>query len=52
MDKDFAKGYEEGFESFKTSESFTVRTNKGDWEKARKVLAKVLDIEAEDFDKL
>jgi len=52
MDKDFAKGYEEGFETFKTSKSFTVRANKGDWEKAREVLAKVLDTEAEDFDKL
>jgi len=52
MDKDFAKGYEEGFETFKTSKSFTVRANKGDWEKAREVLAKAPDTEAEDYDKL
>ncbi len=51
-DKDFAKGYEEGFENFKTNKIFAERAEKGDWEKAREFLAKVPDIEAEDYDKL
>ncbi len=50
-DKDFAKGYEEGFEIFKTNKIFAERAEKGNWENAREVLAKVPDIEAEDYDK-
>lgn len=38
--------------SWKTRKSFTERAEKGDWKKARKILSKAPDIEAEDFDKL
>ena len=51
-DKDFAKDYEEGFENFKTNKDFAERAEKGNWEKAREVLAKACDTEAEDYDKL
>lgn len=32
--------------------TFAERAKRGDWEKAREILAKAPDIEAEDFDKL
>ncbi len=51
-DKEFAKNYDEGFEHFKTSKTFTERAKKGNWEKAREILAKAPDTEAEDDDKL
>jgi len=51
-DKDFAKDYEEGFENFKTDKSFAERAEKGNWENAREVLAKVFDVEADNYDKL
>jgi hypothetical protein len=51
-DKEFAEDYDEGFEIFKLNKSFTERAEKGDWEKAREVLAKVPDVESEDYDKL
>lgn len=35
-----------------TGKSFIERAKKGDWEKARKILAKAPDVEAEEFDKL
>lgn len=38
--------------SWKTGKSFTERAEKGDWEKAREILAKAPDTEPEDFDKL
>ncbi len=38
--------------SWTTGKSFTERAKKGDWKKAREILAKAPDIEAEDFDKL
>ena len=47
-DKEFAKDYEEGFEDFKENKTF----NKGDWKKAREILAKAPNVAAEDFDKL
>lgn len=47
-DKEFTKDYEEGFEDLKEDKTF----KKGDWKKARKILAKAPDVEAEDFDKL
>ncbi len=51
-DKDFAENYDEGFDNFKVGTSFTKRAEQGEWEKAREVLAKAPDIEAEDYDKL
>jgi hypothetical protein len=38
--------------SWNTGKSFTEHAKKGDWEKAREILAKAPDIEAEEFDKL
>ena len=38
--------------SWNVGKSFNERAERGDWEKAREVLAKAPDIEAEDFDKL
>ena len=38
--------------SWETVKSFTERAKKGDWEKAREILAKSPDIEPEDYDKL
>ena len=38
--------------SWNTGKSFAERAGKGDWEKAREILAKAPDIEAEDYDKL
>ncbi len=38
--------------SWEIGKTFTERAEKGDWEKARKVLAKVSDVEPEDYDKL
>ena len=38
--------------SWNTGKSFAERAEKGDWEKAREILAKAPDIEAEDYDKL
>jgi hypothetical protein len=38
--------------SWNVGESFNERAERGDWEKAREVLAKVPDVEAEDYDKL
>ncbi len=51
-DEDFAKDYEEGFENFKSGETFAKRAKEGDWGKAREILAKSPDVEAEDLDKL
>ena len=51
-DKEFAENYDESFEIFKTKRSFTERAEKGDWEKAREILAKITNVEAEDYDKL
>ena len=51
-DEDFAKDYDEGFENFKIGETFAERARKGDWEKARELLAEAPDIEADDYDKL
>jgi len=38
--------------SWEIGKTFTERAERGDWEKAREVLAKAPDIEAEDYDKL
>lgn len=38
--------------SWNIGKSFAERAENGDWEKAREILAKVPDVEAEDFDKL
>lgn len=38
--------------SWNVGKSFNERAERGDWEKARAVLAKAPDIEAENFDKL
>jgi predicted nucleic acid-binding protein len=38
--------------SWEIGKTFTERAKKGDWKKAREVLAKAPDIEAEDYDKL
>ena len=38
--------------SWNTGEVFTERAARGDWQKARKILANVPDVEPEDFDKL
>jgi hypothetical protein len=38
--------------SWNVGQTFTERAQKGDWEKARKVLAKAPDAEPEDYDKL
>ncbi len=38
--------------SWNVGKSFTERAKKGDWKKAREVLAKAPDVEAEDFDRL
>ena len=38
--------------SWETGKNFTERAKKGDWEQARQILAKALDTEAEDYDKL
>ena len=38
--------------SWNVGKSFNERAERGDWEKAREILAKAPDIEAEDFDKL
>jgi len=38
--------------SWNVGKTFADRANQGDWEKAREILAKAPDIEAEDFDKL
>ncbi len=38
--------------SWNTGKSFTERAKTGDWKKAREILAKAPDIEAEDFDKI
>lgn len=38
--------------SWNVGKSFNERAKKGDWKKARKILAKAPDIEAENFDKL
>lgn len=51
-DKDFAENFEKGFEDFKTEIFSPENIKQGDWEKAREILAKVPDVEAEDFDKL
>ncbi len=38
--------------SWNTGKTFAKRAKNGDWEKAREILAKAPDIEAEDFDRL
>ncbi len=38
--------------SWNVGKSFAERAENGDWEKARGILAKAPDIEAEDFDRL
>ncbi|MCA1624372.1 MAG: hypothetical protein LC768_02305 [Acidobacteria bacterium] len=38
--------------SWNAGKTFAERAAKGDWEKAREILAKAPDIEAEDYDKL
>jgi len=38
--------------SWNVGKTFADRAQKGDWEKAREILAKAPDIEAEDYDKL
>ena len=38
--------------SWNVGKTFTERAQKGDWQKSREILAKVPDVEAEDFDKL
>ena len=47
-DAKFAKDYDKEFEDFKSNKTLA----KVDWEKSREILAKVLDVEAKDFDKL
>lgn len=37
--------------SWNVGKTFTERAQKGDWEKAREVLAKAPDVEPEDYDK-
>ncbi len=38
--------------SWEVGKTFTERAKRGDWEKAREVLTKVLDVEPEDYDEL
>lgn len=38
--------------SWEVGESFAERAERGDWKKARDILAKAPDVEPEDFDKL
>jgi len=38
--------------SWNVGKTFSERAEQGDWEKAREILAKAPDIEAEDYDKL
>ena len=38
--------------SWNVGKSFADRAKNGDWKKAREILAKAPDVEAEDFDKL
>lgn len=38
--------------SWNTGKAFNERAEKGSWKKAREILAKAPDIEAEDYDKL
>ena len=38
--------------SWNVGKSFTERAKNGDWEKARQILAKAPDTEAEDYDKI
>jgi hypothetical protein len=38
--------------SWSVGKNFTERAAKGDWEKARTILSKAPDVEADDFDKL
>ncbi len=38
--------------SWEVGKNFTERAKRGDWEKAREVLARVPDVEPEDYDKL
>ncbi|MGI9054595.1 MAG: hypothetical protein ACR2F2_02200 [Pyrinomonadaceae bacterium] len=38
--------------SWNTGKTFAERAEKGDWKKARKILANVPNVEPEDFDKL
>ncbi len=38
--------------SWNVGKSFDERAEKGNWKKAREILAKAPDVEAEDFDKL
>lgn len=38
--------------SWNVGKSFDERAERGDWKKAREILAKAPDVEAEDFDKL
>jgi predicted nucleic acid-binding protein len=38
--------------SWNVGKTFEERARKGDWKKAREVLSKVPDVEAEDYDKL
>jgi hypothetical protein len=38
--------------SWNVGKNFHERAKRGDWEKAREVLAKALDVEPEDYDKL
>jgi hypothetical protein len=38
--------------SWNTVETFVERAKNGDWEKAREILTKAPDVEAEDFDRL
>ena len=52
LDKEFAENYGKSFEDFKTQNIFAERAEKGDWEKAREILAKAPNIEVEDYDKL
>jgi len=38
--------------SWNVGKTFTERAKQGNWEKAREILAKAPDVEAEDYDKL
>jgi hypothetical protein len=38
--------------SWKVGKDFANRAQKGEWEKARKILAKAPDVEPDDFDKI
>ena len=52
LDQFIALALESQISSWNVGKTFAERAKKGDWEKAREILAKTPDIEAEVYDKL